>query len=514
MADRVTTSAWAIVSCSRVHRGQQVGAHPTFCSAGHAVSAARPRGGQLVVEVRPPPSPSARRWSPTREQSPARRRKRPRSRRNAAWITLFMLIVSSHGSDSLKARGGAAPQQNSALALVPGARGCLGERLAACTHGARRARAGRPRSGGIGGLAEAPRRSTSLQHGRPAAGPERAAVRDGAVHLDDRPRRSAGRTSAGSRSRQSVSSARAVRRAGRRSMPAGPTGVPRAASDLSLLRGGQPAGSATRPTAHRSCASSRTGAPMLVDAGGHPATWISTAPAASGTSARSGQHAGRPGSPRSRVGRIQSSPAVAALPLVEDQVDHRHHVVGRRVARRPSGLRTRRAPPAGFLARLMRCPIVGLETRAASDLGGREPRDQPQGQRRPRLGVERVAGQEGEPQDVVPMWSTWSSRSGIITSSPRARARHLAAQGVGAAEVVDAAPLRGGHQPRGRVVRHAGGGPLLEGGDERILSEVLGERHVPGSSGGAPTRRADLGPPRGVDGLDGVVLFSRRHPPA
>ena len=76
---------------------------------------------------------------------------------------------------------------------------------------------------------------------------------------------------------------------------------------------------------------------------------------------------------------------------------------------------------------------------------------------------------------------------------------------VGAPEVVDAAPLRGGHQPRGRVLRYACRGPLLERGHECVLCQVLGELHVTGHPGESADEAGRLGPPRGDDGPGRIV---------
>ncbi|MGZ4492053.1 MAG: hypothetical protein ACXVEU_15030, partial [Nocardioidaceae bacterium] len=75
--------------------------------------------------------------------------------------------------------------------------------------------------------------------------------------------------------------------------------------------------------------------------------------------------------------------------------------------------------------------------------------------------------EEDEPQDVVLDVVDLAVEVGhLLLLSPAGvfELRDLAAKAVGAPEAVDAAPLRDGHQPRDRVLRDAGGGPLLERG--------------------------------------------------
>src|SRR5262249_61760622 len=45
-------------------------------------------------------------------------------------------------------------------------------------------------------------------------------------------------------------------------------------------------------------------------------------------------------------------------------------------------------------------------------------------------------------------------------------------------QMIDRPMLRRGHEPGSRVVRDARRGPLLEGGDERILCEILGHADI------------------------------------
>lgn len=54
----------------------------------------------------------------------------------------------------------------------------------------------------------------------------------------------------------------------------------------------------------------------------------------------------------------------------------------------------------------------------------------------------------------------------------------LAPEHLAAPEHVDRAVLRGRHEPGARIVRDAGGRPLLERRDERVLGELLGRVEV------------------------------------
>ena len=77
-----------------------------------------------------------------------------------------------------------------------------------------------------------------------------------------------------------------------------------------------------------------------------------------------------------------------------------------------------------------------------------------------------------------------------------------------AAQLVDAAPLRGGHEPGAGVVRHARLRPRLERRHQRVLGEVLGQADVadhPRQAGDQPRR---LDPP---DRLDRAVGVARRR---
>ena len=93
----------------------------------------------------------------------------------------------------------------------------------------------------------------------------------------------------------------------------------------------------------------------------------------------------------------------------------------------------------------------------------------------------------------------------LLSPTGRFELRDLAAEDVGAPEVIDAASLRGGHQPRARVRRYADGGPLLERGHECVLRKVLGEPHIAGHASESADEASRLGPPRGDDDLVRVI---------
>jgi len=92
-----------------------------------------------------------------------------------------------------------------------------------------------------------------------------------------------------------------------------------------------------------------------------------------------------------------------------------------------------------------------------------------------------MAGHEDEAEEIVPhllfdrcarvpcFVSTLDIASNLFV---------LALQRLAAPNEVDRAMLRGPHEPRGRPLRHAFGGPLLEGGDEGVLRELFSRPDV------------------------------------
>ncbi len=74
------------------------------------------------------------------------------------------------------------------------------------------------------------------------------------------------------------------------------------------------------------------------------------------------------------------------------------------------------------------------------------------------------------------------------------------------ADQVDGSVLRGGHEPGGRVVRDPRLWPTLEGDDECILREFLGEAHVAYDTGDSGDESGRLDPSDRVDGAMDVGL--------
>jgi len=84
----------------------------------------------------------------------------------------------------------------------------------------------------------------------------------------------------------------------------------------------------------------------------------------------------------------------------------------------------------------------------------------------------------------------------------------LAIEARASAQVVDRAMLRGCHEPGAGVIRHARLGPLLEGRDECVLREILGEpdiAHDPCQAGDEP------GGFDSPDRVDRSVYIGSRH---
>ncbi len=229
-----------------------------------------------------------------------------------------------------------------------------------------------------------------------------------------------------------------------------------------------------------------------------------------------GERRQHPGQPGRLVGEVAAHPVLAGrggVALVEDQVDHGHHVVeprgalraGRQLERRAGGGQGLLGPGDPLADRR----LAGQEP--ARDLGGRQPADEAQRQRGPRLrGQRRVARQEDQAQDVVLDVVDLALEVGhvrLLSSGGALELGDLAAQVVGAPEVVDAAALGGRHQPGARVLGHAGDRPLLERGDQRVLGEVRRELDVAGHPGEGADEAGRVGPPRRMDGL--AVLVCR-----
>ena len=135
-------------------------------------------------------------------------------------------------------------------------------------------------------------------------------------------------------------------------------------------------------------------------------------------------------------------------------------------------------------ARTMRCATVGSGTRNARAISGvvsppsrrRVERDAPFHRE------DRVARDEHEAKEIVAdlvvecgqdvQWRC------LIAPKIAAHLLVFVGEALVAPEPIDRSTFRGGHEPGARVVRDARLRPLLEGCDQRILGELLGEAHV------------------------------------
>ena len=254
---------------------------------------------------------------------------------------------------------------------------------------------------------------------------------------------------------------------------------------------------------------------MLIEAGGHPRALQLQQPLQPEhlrlVGSESGQH---PREPHRLVRQVRAHPVLArggGIALVEDEVDHRHDVV-----EAPGPLRTGGQLELGVrLGERLLGPRDALShsgfrgQEPAGDLGGGEPANQTQRQRGARVGGQGgVAGQEDEPEDVVldvVDLGVEIRHVSLLAPTGVFELRDLAVQRCGAPEVVDAAPLRDGHQPPRRVLRHARRRPLLERSHECVLRQVLGESDITGHPRECADEAGRFGPPRGDDGPGRVI---------
>ena len=97
-----------------------------------------------------------------------------------------------------------------------------------------------------------------------------------------------------------------------------------------------------------------------------------------------------------------------------------------------------------------------------------------------------------------------------------AELRRTTSQGVGAPEVVDGASLGGLHEPGRRVVGDTLGRPLLQGGDQGVLGEVLGQAEIARHPGERTDEPGRLVTPHLLDdvlGGPGLAHTARLGPP-
>ncbi len=168
----------------------------------------------------------------------------------------------------------------------------------------------------------------------------------------------------------------------------------------------------------------------------------------------------------------------------------------------------------------MRCATAafGLQE-GAGDFGGGEPADHAQRQRDARVGREhRMAGREDQAQHLVAEILVAAAieiviRHGVLLGVERSRDRAmLAGQHRRAAQVIERAVLGGGHQPGARTVGHAGLRPPLQCGDEGVLRQFLGERHVAQHPGERRDQPRLLDPPRRQDRAMDALGHAGRGP--
>ncbi len=211
-----------------------------------------------------------------------------------------------------------------------------------------------------------------------------------------------------------------------------------------------------------------------------------------------------------------AEPVVAGggrVPLVEDQVDDLED-------RAETGLAVRSVrhlegdvlPGQGAFGAddALRDRGFGDEA-GAGDLGGGQAAEQAQGEGDAGLGGQhRVAGGEDQPEQVV---VDVVGACGVLGGGSRvgqvpADLGELAGVGLPAPDQVDGAAAGGGHEPGAGVVGHAVPGPLLQGGDQGVLREFLGDADVPDEPGHAGDHAGRLQPEDGFEGRGGLRFHS------
>src|SRR5690606_5334865 len=120
----------------------------------------------------------------------------------------------------------------------------------------------------------------------------------------------------------------------------------------------------------------------------------------------------------------------------------------------------------------------------AGDLFGGEPAQQAQSQRYPRFRrQDGVAGGKDQPQQIVAdlviqRLDQFALVIGGVVLYEASNFLQLGRGHFAVAEIIDAAPLGGLHQPGAGIVRHAGFGPGLERDQQGVLCQFLGQRDV------------------------------------
>ena len=270
----------------------------------------------------------------------------------------------------------------------------------------------------------------------------------------------------------------------------------------------------------RSCSSSRIGSPEGPTRARVRDAWISISATRPWTSGSSGSQAGQdPAQPQRVLAQRRPHPVVAGgggVALVEDRDrPPRAPTTGGRPTRPREAPRT----DAGIGERALGAndPLgdggLGHEERAR-DLFSGQTAEQAERKRHARLGGEhRMAGDEDQPQQVVAhVIVERASRSGtallLRASSSWPSSCVLPLVQRAAAEKVDGAMLRGGHEPGARIVRDARLRPPLERRDERVLRQILGRADVAHDPGEARDQPGGLDSP---DRVDGAMCIGNRH---
>ncbi len=156
---------------------------------------------------------------------------------------------------------------------------------------------------------------------------------------------------------------------------------------------------------------------------------------------------------------------------------------------------------------------LGDEEGTGDFIGG-EAAEQTEGESDARLGRKhRMTGREDQAKEVVSdviIECSFEIRHGHLLTGLEfaSELTMLKLEQFAAAQAIDSAMLRGGHQPGARIVGDAGGGPLLKSGDKSILREFFGEPDVAHDAREAGDDPGGLDPP---DRFDGAMCVGSRH---
>ena len=266
----------------------------------------------------------------------------------------------------------------------------------------------------------------------------------------------------------------------------------------------------------RSWSSSGIGAPGGVDAGGQPGGLeLEQRVEGQHLALRREQRRQQAGQPDRLVAQLGPGPVGTRrrdVPLVEHQVDDLEH--------RPEPLRHLRRRwqlerdalggqgPLGSRDPLSRSRF--RDQQSPRHLRGRQAAEQAQGQGDPRLRREdRVAGGEDQPEQVVAdvvvqdVVHVTHLLPGTVEPSVGHRPTdlgELARIRAPSPDQVDGLVARGGDEPAGGVRRNPAGRPLLQGGDEGVLGDLLAEADVAEDAAGHGDDAGGLHPPHRLRG--------------